>query len=93
MTKYFNVFHVFEYGRNILNRLYVSYKRACMAIQSTISDSAYYDYEEQVEAINDSKERVDVISNPEEQVDAVSEAKAYRDYIYRNEFEIMKFFE
>ena len=56
----------------------VSYERVCMAIQSTISDSAYYDYEEQIDSINDSRERFDVISDSEEQVDAVSEAKSYR---------------
>ena len=66
VTKYFNIFHVFECSRNILDRLCVSYERACMAIQSTISDSAYYDSEEQVDSINDSKERIDVISDSEE---------------------------
>ena len=31
MTSYFNDFNVFEYGKNILDRLDVSYGRACMA--------------------------------------------------------------
>ena len=45
VTKYFIAFHVFECGRNILDRLDVTYERACMAIQSTISDYAYYNSE------------------------------------------------
>ena len=36
---------------------------------------------------------VDAISNYEEQFDAVSEAKVYRDYIFKNEFETMNVFE
>ena len=60
-----------------------------MEIQSTISNFPYYDSEEQVDAINNSKERVDVISDSNELVDAVSEEKAYRDYIFKNEFEKM----
>ena len=50
VTKYFNLFHVFECRRNILDRLDVSYERACLEIQSTISDSAYFDSEEQIDA-------------------------------------------
>ena len=76
--KYVNPFKLFECGRNILDRLDVSYERACIVIQSTISDSAYYDSEEQVDAKNNSKERVDVISESDELVDAVSETKLYR---------------
>ena len=64
-----------------------------MTIQSTVSDSAYFDSEEQVVAISNSKEQDDGISNSDKQVDAVSEAKACRDYIIRNEFETMNVFE
>ena len=49
-----------------------------MEIQSTISDSAYFDSEEQVDAKSKYEELVDTISNSEEQVDAVIEAKAYK---------------
>ena len=73
MTKYFNAFNIFECGRKFLDRLYVSYERACMEIQSTISDSTYF--------------------NSEEQVDAVSEAKVYRNYIFKNEYETINVFE
>ena len=48
---------------------------------------------EQVDAISDSKERVDGISDSEEQVDAESEAKACRDYVFRNDIETMNVFE
>ena len=41
-------------------------------IQSTIRDSAHYDYDEQVDAINDSEKQVDSINDSEELVDAVS---------------------
>ena len=78
VTNYFNVFNVFKCGINILDRLDESYKRACISIQSTISDSEISDSEEQVDAKNKSEKRVDVISNSDKQVDAVSEAKAYR---------------
>ena len=46
VTNYLNAFNIFECGRNLLDRLAVSHERACMAIQSKISDSAYFDYEE-----------------------------------------------
>ena len=46
-----------------------------MATQSTMSNSAIFDYEEQVDAKIKSEKRVGVISNSEEQVDAVSKAK------------------
>ena len=65
-----------------MDRLDVSYERSCMAIQSTISDSAYFDSEEQVYTKRKSDELIDTISNSGEWVDAVSEAKAYRDYIF-----------
>ena len=71
----------------------MSYERACMAIQSTISDSAYFDSKEQVDAKNKSEELVDDISDSGERVDAVSEEKVYRDYIFKNEFETMNVFE
>ena len=93
VTKYFNAFNVFECRRNILGRLDVSYERACMEIQLTISDSEYFDSEEQVDTKIKSEELVDAISDSEEQVDAVSEKKVYRDYIFRNEFETMNVFE
>ena len=86
MPNYYNAFNVFKCGRNILDRLDVSYERACMAIQSTISDSAHSDSEEYVDAISDYKELVDTISNSDRLVDDVSKAKAYRDYIFKNEF-------
>ena len=92
VTKYYNAFHEFEYGRNILDRLHVSYERACMMIQSTISDYAYYNSEEQVDAINDSKEWVDIIRDSDKLVDTMSEARAYRDYSFKNEFETMNVF-
>ena len=79
VTKYFNVFHVFECGRHLLDRLEVSYERACMSTQSTISNSTYFDSEEQVDARSKLNELVDAINDSEEQVDAVSKAKAYRD--------------
>ena len=82
MTNYINAFNVFECGRNILDRLDVSYERACMVIQSTISNSAYFDSEEQVDSKRKSEELVGAISDSEEQVDAVSEGKVYRDYIF-----------
>ena len=81
VPNYFNAFNVFKCGRKILDRLDVSYERACMAIKSTISDSAHSDSEEQVDAISDSKELVDAISDSNKLVDAVSDAKAYRNYI------------
>ena len=93
VTKYFNAFIVFECRRNILGRLDVSYERACMEIQLTISDSEYFDSEEQVDTKIKSEKLVDAISDSEEQVDAVSEKKVYRDYIFRNEFETMNVFE
>ena len=52
------------------------------------------DEEEEIERnISNSKKWVDSISNSDERVDAKSEEKAYRDYVFRNEFETMKFFE
>ena len=45
-------------------------------IQSTISNSAYSDSKEQVDAINNSKELVENLSNSEEIVDAVSDPKS-----------------
>ena len=45
VTNYLNAFNIFEWGINILDRIDVSYERACMAIQSTIRDSAYFDSE------------------------------------------------
>ena len=71
----------------------MSYERACKAIQSTIRDSAYYGSKEQVDAINNHKERVGVIRDSNKQVDAKSEAKSYRDYVFRNEFETMNVFD
>ena len=82
MTKYFNAFPVFECGRNILDRLDVSYERACMAIQSTISDSTIFDFEDQVDAKSKSVEQVDAIIDSKEQVDAASKGKEYRDYSF-----------
>ena len=46
-------------------------------IQSTISDYAKSDSNEQVGAISDSKEQVDAINNSEELVEAVSDPKRY----------------
>ena len=89
VNNYFNFSNVFECGRNVLDKLDVSYKRACMAIQSTISDSTIFDSEERVDAKRKSKKRVDVISDSNKQVEAVSEAKAHRDYSFKNEFETM----
>ena len=43
-----------------------------MVIQSTISDSAYFDSEEQVDAKSKSEELVDAKVDSEEQVDTVS---------------------
>ena len=77
MPKYFNAFNVFECGRNILDILDVSYERACMSIQSKISNSTHSNFEEQVEAKSSSEELVDTISDSKELVDAVSEAKAH----------------
>ena len=67
----------------------MSYETACMTIQSTIRDSAYFGSVKQVDAKSDSKERVDDISDSEERVDSISdsderveaesEGKAYRD--------------
>ena len=56
----------------------MSYERAYMVIQSTISNYAHSDSEERVDAKSDSKELVDAISDSKELVDAVSEAKANR---------------
>ena len=53
----------------------MSYERVCMAVQSTISASAYFDSEEQVDAKRKLEKMVDAISDSEQQVDAVSEAK------------------
>ena len=50
VTNYFNSFNIFDCGRKFLDRLDVSYERACMAIQSAISDSTIFDSEEQVDA-------------------------------------------
>ena len=82
VTNYSNAFHVFECGRNLLDRLDVSYERACMSIHSTISDSAYYDSKEQVGGKNKSEEEVDTKSDYKEQVDVVSKGKAYKDYSF-----------
>ena len=76
-----------------MDRLDVSYERVCIAIQSTISNSAYNYSEEQVDSINNSKEQVDGISYSNERVDAKSEEKLYRDYVFRNEFLTMNVFE
>ena len=62
----------------------MSYERACMAIQSKINDSAYFDSDEQVDATSDSKEQVDGISDSDERVDAESEAKANLDFLKKN---------
>ena len=48
---------------------------------------------EQVDDIRDSKEGVDCISDSDERVDTESEEKAYREYVFRNEFETMNVFE
>ena len=69
------------------------YERVCMAIQPTISESANFDSEEQVDAKNKSEELVDAISDSEEQVDAVSDTKVNRDYIFRNDSETINVFE
>ena len=57
-------------------------------IERNISDS-----KERVDDISNSKEGVDGISNSEDGVDAESEEKAYREYIFRNDFETMNVFE
>ena len=88
-----NAFNAFKCGRTLLDRLYVLYEIACMAIQSTMSNSTYFDSKEQVDAKSKLEELVDAIKNSEELVDAVSKAKAYRDYIIKNEFETMNVFE
>ena len=75
MLNYFNTFNIYEYGRKILDRLAMSYERACVEITSTISDSTYSNSEEQVEAISDSEELVESIRDSEDMVGAVSEAK------------------
>ena len=62
-----------------------------MVIQSTISNSAYYNSKEQVDAINDSKERVDFISDSDKLVDAVIEAKSYRDYSFKMSLKLWRF--
>ena len=54
-TNYFIVYNVFECGGDILDRLDVSYERACVPMQSTISDCAYFNSDEQVDAIINSK--------------------------------------
>ena len=69
------------------------YERACMAIQSSISNFAYFDSEEQVYAKKKSGGLVDAISDSKELVDAVSQAKAYRDYIFKNKFQTTNCFE
>ena len=51
------------------------------------------DSKERVDDISDSKEGVDGISDSDKQVDAESEAKAYRDYVFRNDFETVIVFE
>ena len=89
VTKFFYALQVFECGRIILDRLGVSYERACMVIQSTISDPAIFDYKEQVDEKSKLYEQVDAISDSKEKIDAVSEAKAYTDYSFKNEFENM----
>ena len=43
-------------------------------IQSTISDSAQYDSDKQVEAINDSDKKVDAINDSDKQVDAINDS-------------------
>ena len=44
-------------------------------IQSTINNSAYYNYDKQVDAINDFEEQVDAINDSEEHVDAIRNYK------------------
>ena len=55
-----------------------------MAIQSIISDFAYFDSEEQVDIISDSKQQVNGISDSNKKIDTKREAKAYKEYIFRN---------
>ena len=50
------------------------------------------DSAEQFDAIRNSKERVDGISNSNKQVDAKSEAKSYREYVFRTDFETKNVF-
>ena len=76
MSNYFNAFNLFEWVIKLLDILDVSYERAYMAIQFTISDSVHSDSEEYVDAISDSEEQVDAISNSEELVDAVINPKS-----------------
>ena len=90
---YLNAFNVFKCRRNILDRLDVLYERACMAIQSTICGSAYFNSMEQVDANSKLEETFDAISDSKEQVNAESKAKAYKDYIIKNKFEPMNVFE
>ena len=61
----------------------MSYERACIVIQSTISDYAYPNPEEQVDYISNSEEMGGAISNSGEQVNTESEEKAYSDYILK----------
>ena len=83
MVNYFNAFNLFKCGRNILDRLDVSYERACMAIRSTISNSAPSNSEEQVDTISDSEELVDTLSDSDKIVDTVSKEKVYSDQIFK----------
>ena len=87
VTNYFNVFNIFECGRNLLDRLDLSYERACMAIQSTTNNPGYFDSEEQVDTKSKSEEQDDAIKNSKEQVDVVRNAKVCRDYSFKNEFD------
>ena len=90
VTNYFNVSNVFECGRN---NPAVSYEIVCMAIQSTISNSAIFDSVEQVDPKRKSEDQVEAISDSKVQVDAVSKEKVYRNYSFKNEFETMNVFE
>ena len=65
MTSYLNAFNIFQCRRNIFDRLDMSYERACMAIQSTIRDSGYFDSKEQVNAKIKLDELVDAIRDSE----------------------------
>ena len=44
-------------------------------IQSAISNSAQYDSDKQIDAINDSDEKVDAINDSNEQVDAINNSE------------------
>ena len=71
-NKYTNMPYERRLASGILAKTIKEFK-GC-TIQSTISDSAQYDSDKQVEAINDSEKKVDAINDSDKQVYAINDS-------------------